>query len=239
MANLNGDSSTSKYQKDVDTNVVQEHKNIAKPMNGRSSKSHDIRNKEDKSDSSEEENESESSEEEPNDDSFSDTERRLESLYTEAGFSASEYNDVDDWIYHDSDDSDDSAFLNNFEATYFKNNEDIHDRLSKDQLSASQAQHLLQVNHENLTRFKCQREERTRRNEFDARLAKFLYLRAVQFCEKGHYEMAAENVEEASEKRPKNEMVKELKRKITILRIGELEKEIKELRKSWWKSREE
>lgn len=98
---------------------------------------------------------------------------------------------------------------------------------------------LLKSIQERFTALKREHLEQTRWLEFfDARLAKYRYMRAVKACEKGLYESASEWAELAREERPRNERLKELKRKITTLRIGVLEEEIKELRKAWWKDRE-
>ena len=222
--NSDKDASTSNHENDANKIVNQDYGDFSKLMDCRTKSGHDVQTGENESDSSEEE------------DPLDDAEQKLKLLYADTGFSFSDYNNLDDWIDHDS--FKDSSFLAGIEATGSKLEQDILADLSKNVYSKSHADSLLQYNQEQTDKLKRKYEEGTRRNEvFDARLAKFKYLRAVRLCEDGAYERAAEKAEEAGERSPGNEMVKELKRKITILRIGVLEDEIKELRKSWWKDR--
>ena len=228
MAAPNRDASTSNSKKDASTNMKQEYGDSPKPMNSQMSDDNNIRNKEIKTDIS--------AEEDPDEDPLAKTEQKLELLYTDYGYGSADFNNIEAWL---EDDPTRESSLNRIQSLYSEIDQEIRDKLSRNIYNSVEADSLLQLNDEKMASMKRQQEDDLRRYEcFWARMAKLKYLRAVKLCEDGLYESAAAVAEEARERRPGNEMVRELRRKITMLRIGVLEGEIEVLREAWWKDRE-
>lgn len=167
--------------------------------------------------------------------SVGDMEKKLAALYKRAGFSDKDFDDLEGW----EEQGDRSVHIAEHAAQCSKAEKDLREKLEELGLGTeklpAETGALLKILEEQRVRLRDLEEEGVRRQTmFDARMVKFDYLLAVKRCEAGDYEEAASLLEMARVKRPKNEEIKELKRKLTRLRIVELEGEIEELRGPWW-----